>query len=203
MLPMGYWPSDFSRVWVLLAVSWHVCILFIDHLGHSSDSRVSMWLLMAWRPIDPKWCDIEFTAISNKTFYIAKYYKMRWNLFYWTFAEELSVISPAEFAKTPARFQSNRWSLGKHDDVIKWKHFRSYWPFVRGIHRTTVGRFPPQRPVTRSFDVIFDLRLNKRLNKQSGRWWSGTPSLSLWRHCNVLQYCAVNILRPDDAYVRE
>ena len=23
----------------------------------------------------------------------------------------------------------------KHDDVIKWKHFPRYWPFVRGIHR--------------------------------------------------------------------
>ena len=22
-----------------------------------------------------------------------------------------------------------------HDDVIKWKHFPRYWPFVRGIHR--------------------------------------------------------------------
>ena len=22
-----------------------------------------------------------------------------------------------------------------HDDVIKWKHFSRYWPFVRGIHR--------------------------------------------------------------------
>ena len=29
--------------------------------------------------------------------------------------------------------------------------------------------FPAQRPVTRSFDVFFDLRLNKRLSKQ---WWS-------------------------------
>ena len=28
------------------------------------------------------------------------------------------------------------------------------------------GEFPTQRPVTRSFDVFFDLRLNKRLNKQ-------------------------------------
>ena len=24
-----------------------------------------------------------------------------------------------------------------HDDVIKWKHFPRYWPFVRGIHRST------------------------------------------------------------------
>ena len=28
------------------------------------------------------------------------------------------------------------------------------------------GEFPSQRPVTRSFDVFFKLRLNKRLSKQ-------------------------------------
>ena len=37
-----------------------------------------------------------------------------------------------------------------------------------------------QRPVTRSFNVFFDLCLNK----QSWGWWFETPSLSLWRHCN-------------------
>ena len=26
-----------------------------------------------------------------------------------------------------------------HDDVIKWKHFPLYWPFVRGIHRSPVN----------------------------------------------------------------
>ena len=26
-----------------------------------------------------------------------------------------------------------------HDDVIKWKHFPRYWPFVRGIHRSSVN----------------------------------------------------------------
>ena len=26
-----------------------------------------------------------------------------------------------------------------HDDVIKWKHFLRYWPFVRGIHRSLVN----------------------------------------------------------------
>ena len=29
------------------------------------------------------------------------------------------------------------------------------------------GEFPPQRPVTRSFDDLFDLRMNERLGKQS------------------------------------
>ena len=46
------------------------------------------------------------------------------------------------------------------------------------------GEFPSQRPVTRSFDVFFDLRLNKRLSKQSWGWCFETPPLSLWRHCN-------------------
>ena len=26
-----------------------------------------------------------------------------------------------------------------HDDIIKWKHFPCYWPFVRGIHRSPVN----------------------------------------------------------------
>ena len=43
---------------------------------------------------------------------------------------------------------------------------------------------PAQRPVTRSFDVFFDLRLNKRLSKQSWGWWFGTLSCPLWRHRN-------------------
>ena len=173
----------------------------------------------------------------------------------------------------------------RHDDVIKWKYFPRYWPFVRGIHWWPVnsphrgqwrgdlmfylicawiwchqwclewldalrwryaktfhtiynnvsafqkvlfksqtpniphpllavytdgfawwrhqmgtvsvllaicagnspvpGEFPAQRPVTRNFDVFFDLRLNKRLSKQSRGWWFETLSRPLWRHCNA------------------
>ena len=29
--------------------------------------------------------------------------------------------------------------ISNHDDVIKWKHFPRYWPFVRGIHRSPVN----------------------------------------------------------------
>ena len=47
------------------------------------------------------------------------------------------------------------------------------------------GEFPSQRPVTRSFEVFFDMRLNKRLSKKSKRRWFETPSRSLWCHCNV------------------
>ena len=48
------------------------------------------------------------------------------------------------------------------------------------------GEFPAQRPVTRNFDVFFDLRLNKRLSKQSLGWWFETPTRPLWRHRNVI-----------------
>ena len=50
------------------------------------------------------------------------------------------------------------------------------------------GEFPAQRPVTRSFDVFFDPRLNKRLSKQSWGWWFETLSCPLWPHCNG-NYC--------------
>ena len=46
------------------------------------------------------------------------------------------------------------------------------------------GEFPSQKPVTQSFDVFFDVCLNKRLSKQMWDWWFDTPSDSLWRHCN-------------------
>ena len=44
--------------------------------------------------------------------------------------------------------------------------------------------FPSQRPVTRDFDVFFDLSLNKPLSKWLWGWWFETPSRSLWHHCN-------------------
>ena len=47
---------------------------------------------------------------------------------------------------------------------------------------------PRTRLVTRSFDVSFDLRLNKRLSKQSWGWWFETPPRPLWRHSNVVNF---------------
>ena len=47
------------------------------------------------------------------------------------------------------------------------------------------GEFPTQKPVTRSFDVYFDLRPDKRLSKQPLGWGFETLSHSLWRHRNV------------------
>ena len=46
------------------------------------------------------------------------------------------------------------------------------------------GKLPEQRPMTQSFDVFFDLRLNKQLSKQWWGWWFGMPLCPLWCHCN-------------------
>ena len=81
-----------------------------------------------------------------------------------------------------------QWRSPLHDDVIKWKHFPRYWPFVCSGNSPVTGEFPAQMPVTRSFDVFFDLRLNKRLSKQAWGWWLETPSRPLCRHCNDLTF---------------
>ena len=56
------------------------------------------------------------------------------------------------------------------------------------------GEFPALRPVTRSFDVFFDLRLNKRLSKRSWGWWFQTQSRPLWRHRNETEaICTISM----------
>ena len=81
-----------------------------------------------------------------------------------------------------------------HDDVTKWKHFPALLGLCEGNSSVT-GEFPSQRSVTRSFDVFFDLSLNKRLSKPSRRRWFETALRSLWRHSNNVlrkthRYCA-------------
>ena len=65
----------------------------------------------------------------------------------------------------------------------------SFLAFVWGYNwKNVAGEFPSQRPVTWSLNVSFDLRLHKRLSKQSRRWWFEMPSRSLWRHRNGLLF---------------
>ena len=93
-----------------------------------------------------------------------------------------------------ARLTSN----SSHSRPVVWKHMHggpSMMTSSNGnIFRVTghlcgeftgPGEFPTQRPVTRSFDVFFDLSLKKRLSKESRGWWFQTQSRPLWRHCNA------------------
>ena len=72
--------------------------------------------------------------------------------------------------------------------VSWWRHQMETFSALLALcarNSPVTGEFPPQKPVTRSFDVFFDLRLNQRLSKQSWGWWFETPSRLLWRHCNA------------------
>ena len=70
-----------------------------------------------------------------------------------------------------------------HDDVITWKHFPCYWPFVRGIHRSLVNS-PHKGQWRRALMLPLICALNKQLSNQSWGWWFETPSRPLWRHYN-------------------
>ena len=76
-----------------------------------------------------------------------------------------------------------------HDDVIKWKHFPRYWPFVRGIHRSPVNS--PHKGQWRGalMFTLICVRINGWVNNREagdlrryrahydvivmGCWWSG------------------------------
>ena len=63
------------------------------------------------------------------------------------------------------------------------------------------GEFPAQRPVTWSFHVFFDLRLNKRLSKQSQGWWFETLSRPLGLCSNDSIYRYIHITPEGDEWV--
>ena len=79
--------------------------------------------------------------------------------------------------------------LGQFTGHRRWRHQMETFSASLAIcagNSPVPGEFPTQRPVTRSFGVFFDLRLNKWLSKQWCGWWFETPSCPLWRHCNEI-----------------
>ena len=81
----------------------------------------------------------------------------------------------------------------------RWRHQKETFSALLAIcaeNSSVPGEFLAQRPVTRSFDVFFDVRLNKQLSKQSWGWWLETPLRPLWHQSNVfkLNWATVIIL---------
>ena len=59
-----------------------------------------------------------------------------------------------------------------HDDVIKWKHFPRYRPFVQGIHRLPVSSLHKGQ-----WRGALMLRPNKRLSKHMWGCWFETDAI--------------------------
>ena len=82
-------------------------------------------------------------------------------------------------------------NIGKWITLLRimtwWRHQMetfSALPAICSGNSPVTGEFPTQRPVTRSIDVFFHLRLNKQMSEQSWGWWFETLSRPRWRHCN-------------------
>ena len=82
-----------------------------------------------------------------------------------------------------------------HDDVIKWKHFPRYWPFVRGIHRSPVNS--PHKGQWRGalmFSLICDW---------INGWVNNSEAGDLRRHrahYDVIVMCTISSMVLDETY---
>ena len=78
-----------------------------------------------------------------------------------------------------------------------WRHLMETFSALLALcagNSPVTGEFPAQRPVTRSFDVFFDLGLNRQLSKQWRLWWFETLPHSLWSHCDNVKQAYVYFL---------
>ena len=93
-----------------------------------------------------------------------------------------------------------RWHSDKHIIAPAYMMTSSTFSVLLALcagNSPVTGEFPSQRPMTRSFDVFFDLRLNKRLSKQSRGWRFETQSRPLCRHSNGMkQYWIGRVNKP-------
>ena len=76
-----------------------------------------------------------------------------------------------------------------HDDVINWKHFARYWPFVRGIHRSPVnsphkGQWRGALMFTLICARINDWGVRLVIWREAWGWWFETSWHPFWRHRN-------------------
>ena len=79
--------------------------------------------------------------------------------------------------RCPAFIKAGSWISASKSESVRspwWCHQMETFSALLAIcagNSPVTGEFPAQRPVTRSFAVFFDPRLNKRLSKQSWGWW--------------------------------
>ena len=105
-----------------------------------------------------------------------------------------SLLANEALVVSPHRHLAQSWLGSRQRFGLRhawWRHQMETFSALLAIcagNSPVTGEFTAQRPVTRSLDIFFDLRLNKRLSKQQWGWWFQTLSRPLWRHCNGMLY---------------
>ena len=137
------------------------------------------------------WChSIQWNRSNNKQFILTKFSHMA-EIISWIYntrVEGNNFFYIEDISMSGWQYENRIGTLGLIWRRHQTKTFSALLAICAGNSPVT-GEFPAQRPVTRSFDVFFDLRLNKRLSKQSWGWWFETSSRSLWRHSNEQNTC--------------
>ena len=176
----------------------------------------------AMKPLMPKWNDSHFAGakyqnwsfpritIDSKSALIqeivwhikaAIHYLNHWQLNQWWSSSKALISSLGHNAITHFAM-TNVLAIDKLRIRKWWRHqmetFSAFLALCEGNPPVTAG-FLSQRRVTRSLDVLFDLRLDKRLRKQSRRRWFETPARSLWLHCNEIEKSFSSYLLSDFA----
>ena len=141
-----------------IASSCAVSISWIEKHIYTKHAKVNM--IQEWLR-----CIVFFTALK---FHFNGSFQWRQDLNFCT-----SIISIALCRKCQQQ-------CNKHDDVIKWKHYPRYWPFVRGIHRVPVNSPLQGQWCGALMCFLSAFWINGWV------WWFETPSRSLRRHCNDL-----------------
>ena len=165
----------------IFRVTGHLCGEFTGHrwIPHTKASDAKLWCFL--------WSTPEGTVENNRGAGDLRRHRADYNgivMFYQRIEPFMCRIYVRKHTCTSISIIPGYW------EVAWWRHQMETFSALLAICAGT-GEFPAQRPVTRSFDVYFDLRLNKRLSKQWWGWWFEALSCSLWRHCNE----AVEILR--------
>ena len=157
---------------------------------------VLIWLLNLFRSCCSKVCvERGFIILSIVFFY--NHLMSHWNGNHGSSSNRHVIDLDSSLTYHIYIWKSNRinW-INNRGICLIWRHsnFNTWWRHQMETFSALLafcarnspvpGEFPAQRPVTRSFEVFFDLRPNKLLCKQSWGWWSETPSSSLWRHRN-------------------
>ena len=125
-----------------------------------------------------------------------------WSILYWCRSSSIKNTPTAVYALTSSIAYSGKSIIHIHQrcfigtkSILRihlwWRHERKTFYALPGLcegNPLVIGGFPSQRSERRSFDVFFELLLNKRFSKQSRCRWFETSSRPLWRYCNECQW---------------
>ena len=153
-------PKNFTSV---IQITWGLCLPFSFY----SCKHVASQCSVSYRGVynifnDHNKYNLELKRDFPRIYFVMIGLKLKWVHGTWMLAYNRESRVPLKWSHL-ALFTV---VLLLHDDVIQWKNFRVTGP------------------------LCFDMRLNKRLSKQSWGCWFPTPSRSFWRHryvCDVFR----------------